>query len=244
MPLIVPFSGTFAGQIPLKPLLLHPHHDNLRIVIDPHGHNAVAEAAAQDELHTGVVGDALVGLREKLEFGGDQAAGAGDDDLAAVVVAGEDEVGAEALVELVILGFVGQKNDRLALIERAVSSVHTGRTISAKRSVPNTREHIIRIFYISVIQEHHAQSAHLSIKRIELIPSQSNLVVAANIINRGNLYRAFDEVERNRIRRVGGVDDVAGDDDDVGRGGLDRTQQLRLPGAKHLVMQIRYLHDS
>ena len=195
---------------------LHPHHDQFGIVIYPHGRDAVAEAAAYDELHAGVVGYAFVRLGEPLEFGRDQAAQARDDDLAAVVVAGEDEVGAEVLVELVVLWFVREHDDGLVFAEGAVSLVSSVCAIGSQRSICYTREHIIRSLNISVIQKDYAELLHLFIERVKFFAGQTHLVVAANIINRRYPDRAFDEVERDLIRRVGRVDDVAGNDDDVG----------------------------
>ena len=218
--------------------LLHLHHDQLRIIIDPDRHDAVAEAAAYDHRRVAESVLALVQFGEPLELGRDEAAGAGDDDLAAVVVAGEDEVGAEALVELVILRLVGQKNDRLSIVKCAVRAVSSGSAVSTKRSIRDAGENIVRSLHISVVQEDDAHFAHLSIEGVELLAGQTSLVIAADIVDRRDLDRAFDEVEGDLIRRVRRVDDVAGDDDDVGRGGLDPGKQSGLTSAEHLIMQV------
>jgi hypothetical protein len=101
---------------------MHLHHYQLRVVVDPYGSEAVAEAAAQDHCHISECAHAFIIVGEELELGGDEAADARDDYLAAVIVAGEDEVSAEALIEPGILRFVREHNDRLFIRKSGIGS--------------------------------------------------------------------------------------------------------------------------
>ena len=101
---------------------MHLHHYQLRVVVDPYRNEAVAEAAAQDHSGRTEGTHAFIVIGEELELGGDEAADARDDYLAAVIVAGEDEVSAEALIEPGILRFVREHNDRLFISKSGIGS--------------------------------------------------------------------------------------------------------------------------
>ena len=79
-----------------------------RIVVDPYGRDAVAEAAAQDNGHAVMVEHAFVRLGEEFEFRGDDAANPGDDYLSAMVVSGENEVCAKGRVIVQVLRLMCQ----------------------------------------------------------------------------------------------------------------------------------------